>query len=243
MFEIRHDEITEEFTTRDAYNDIYLGEGILHLDSLYLWMINLLEPEKGKVLLDIATGEGHLVTLAQQKGLRAIGTDFAIEGIYKGKQESPLSGWFTADGECLPVVEDSVDYVTHIGSLEHYLDPQQGAREIARVLKPGGRACIMLPNAFGLFGNIQYVIRHGDIFDDGQPLQRYGTRAAWERILESAGLKVTSVLGYGEVPWPLTAHDRIWLLKRPKKVIRYFISKFVPLNLTNHFIFLCTRHA
>ena len=241
MFVIQHDHIDGNFTTRDAYNDIYSGEGILHRDSLYLWIINLLEPQMGKTLLDIACGEGRLVTLAQQKGLIALGTDFAMEGILIGHEESPSSGWFTGDGESLPLQNHTVDYVTHVGSLEHYLDPVQGAKEIARILKPGGKACILLPNAFGLFGNISYAMNHGDIFDDGQPLQRYGTRKAWERILALAGLKVQSVLGYSEVPYPLTAKDRIWCLKHPRKIIRYFVSMLVPVNLSNHFVFLCTR--
>lgn len=243
MFEIRHDHITEEYSTRDAYNDIYSGEGILHHDSLYLWLIHLLHPQQGKLLLDIACGEGRLATLAQQKGLKALGTDFAIEGLYKGRRESPASGWFTADGECLPLRDSVVDYVTHVGSLEHYLNPLQGAKEIARVLKPDGRACILLPNAFGLFGNVLYAMRHGDIFDDGQPLQRYGTRKAWERILQGAGLEINEVRGYGEVARPLTPEDRKWLLSRPRKIIRYMVSLMIPVNLSNHFIFICSKRS
>ncbi len=133
--------------------------------------------------MDIATGEGRLPVLALKFGLKAFGTDFAISGLRKGIKENSAPGWFTADGEQLPVSDHSIDYVTHIGSLEHYLDPIRGAQEIARVLKPGGKACILLPNAFGLFGNIQYVAKTGDVFDDGQPLQRYATRREWERLL------------------------------------------------------------
>ncbi len=241
MFEIRHEHISEDYTTRDAYNDIYAGEGILHRDSLYLWLVNLLKPEAGKTLLDIAAGEGRLAVLAQQRGLKAMATDFSLEGLYKGRRASPASGWFTADGECLPLRDGAADYITHVGSLEHYLHPEQGAREIARVLKPEGRACILVPNAFGLFGNVLYALRRGDIFDDGQPLQRYGTRVAWERILNAAGLRIEAVHGYGEVPWPLTRQDWRWLLARPVKIVRYLVTRLVPLNLSNHFVFLCRR--
>jgi SAM-dependent methyltransferase len=241
MFEIRHEQITEEYTTRDAYNEIYSGQGILHHDSLYLWLIGLLHPVTGKTLLDIACGEGRLVTLAQRKGLNAFGTDFSIQGLYKGQHESPASSWFTADGECLPLCDGMIDYITHVGSLEHYLDPLQGAQEIARVLKPDGRACILLPNAFGLFGNVQYAMRHGDIFDDGQPLQRYGTRKAWERILNEAGLEIERVYGYSGVDWPLTTPDWKWLLSRPVKILRYLLSRLIPVNLSNNFVFLCAK--
>lgn len=242
MLEIRHEYLTDEFSTRDAYNEIYSTKGILHRDSIYLWLIKLLQPQSGKTLIDIACGEGRLVTLAKNYGLKSIGTDFAIEGVIKGKMESPDAEWFTADGESLPLRDSIADYVTHVGSLEHYLNPEDGAKEIARILKPGGKACILLPNAFGLLGNIHYVLRNGDIFDDGQPLQRYGTRRAWQRILEAAGLEITSVIGYFEITPPQSFVDLIWLFTHPKKLTRFLISHLIPTNLCNDFIYLCTKH-
>ncbi len=240
MIKIWH-ESTKDRQTIDVYNEIYEEHGILHHDSLYLWAIERLKPVAGRNLMDIATGEGRLPVLAQKFGLKAFGTDFAISGLRKGIKDGPALGWFTADGEQLPVCDHTVDYVTHIGSLEHYLDPVKGAQEIARVLKPGGTACILLPNAFGLFGNIQYVAKTGDVFDDGQPLQRYATRREWERLLTSAGMRILRVYPYHEVMLPRTRKELIYLLKRPWKIIRYLITRFIPINLANHLVFVCVN--
>jgi len=241
MIEIRHSEISDSYTTRDAYNDIFIRKGILHKDSLYLWLIKLLNPEQGKALLDIACGEGRLVTLAEQKGIRAMGTDFAINGVLKGKKGSTTSGWFVADGERLPLKDNAFDYITHIGSLEHYNDPIQGAKEISRILKYNGKACILLPNTFGLLGNVLFALRTGDIYDDGQPLQRYATRKTWEKMLNDSGLQVTRVFGYNGVVFPMTKFDWKDWLSKPVKIMKYIISALIPANLSNHIVFLCTK--
>lgn len=241
MMEIRYEQMVGTAATQKAYNQMFNEGGLKQRDSYYLWLLEKLNPEPGKLLLDISCGHGRVVTLAQARGLRAMGMDFAREGLLFGLKETAQAGWAVADGEQLPVASDSVDYITHLGSLEHYLSPASGAREMARILKPGGRGCILLPNAYGLFGNVSYVFKTGDIFDDGQPLQRYATRLTWTRLLESGGLQVEQTLGYGEVEWPRTPQDMAWFLRHPVKVLRFLLSFGVPLNLSNQLVFLCRK--
>jgi ubiquinone/menaquinone biosynthesis C-methylase UbiE len=241
MLEIRHEKMEDSAHTLEAYNEIYRQDDLLQRDSFYLWLLGLLKPEADRILLDISCGQGRLVTLAKARGVNAIGLDFAVQGLYKGYRDSPEAGWVAGDGENLPVRGESIDYITHIGSLEHYLDPEAGAREIARVLKPSGKACILLPNAFGLLGNIKHVMREGEIFDDRQPLQRYATRKTWERLLCIAGLRIEKTIDYGEIEFPRTVKDLMWFARHPQKIIRYVLCHFIPFNLTNHFVFLCAR--
>jgi SAM-dependent methyltransferase len=241
MFEIRPEKIDNLTSAQEAYNQIYKHKGILHRDSFYLWILSLLNPHPGKYLIDISCGQGRLVTLAQSMDMRAIGMDFAFQGILMGKTESPQSHWFVGDGESLPLENCIIDYATHIGSLEHYLNPLLGAKEIYRILKPGGKAAVLLPNAFGLFGNIKHVMGSGEIFDDGQPIQRYATRSTWEKILTGSGLKVIRTVAYAEIERPRTSQDILWFFCRPNKVLRYLLSAFIPINLANHFVYICTR--
>lgn len=227
--------------TQAAYSEIFSYEGLLQRDSFYSWIISLLNPKAGKTLADISCGQGRLVASAEELGLHTMGIDFAIEALRDGQKHSSSARWIVGDGEQLPLKDKSVDYVTHIGSLEHYIQPGCGTREITRILKPGGIACILLPNAFGLFGNIRYVCSTGDVFDDGQPLQRYGTRRFWERLLVDNGLKIIKVVGYGEVEFPRDTDDIIFLLKKPQKLFRLLLSAIIPVNLSNHFVFICSR--
>ena len=239
MLEIRHEKMDRTEDTQRRYNDIYRDDGIQQRDSFYLWLVGLLKPQPGRLLLDISCGQGRLVRFAKEQGLRVIGMDFAEDAVRIGiRSESPQSGWAVADGERLPVADGSVDYVTHIGSLEHYQDPQQGLFEIRRVLKPTGTACILLPNSFGLFGNIKHVMATGEIFDDGQPLQRYNTRSGWEAMIREAGLAAFDLLKY-EREWPRTTRDLFWYLKSPRKIARLFAAWFIPVNLANCLVFLC----
>lgn len=241
MLEIRHDRMTDTAATLEAYNQLYADAGILHRDSFYLWLIGQLAPEPGSRLLDISCGEGRLTTLARRRGLRAVGIDFAEVSLRKARQAEPARVWAVGDGERLPLADASVDCITHIGSLEHYMAPERGAAEIARVLRPGGRACVLVPNAYGLWGNIAHVWRSGEIFDDGQPLQRYATRRTWERLLEAGGLRVMRTIGYGELEFPRTWRDARWLSARPHKLLRYLLSLLIPTNLANDLVFICAR--
>lgn len=238
MIEIRHNRMDNTTDTQQAYNQIYQQKGILLHDSFYLWLISLLKAPRGSLLLDISCGQGRLVTLGQQQGLRVIGTDFALKGLKKGQKASFQTAWVVGDGEFLPIAPKSVDYVTHIGSLEHYQNPEAGIAEIRRILKPGGVACILLPNTFSLLGNVKYSWKTGGVFDDMQPLQRYNTRAGWQRMLVENGLIPFRTLKY-EREWPRTWPDLLWYLTHIGKTVHLLITRLIPLNLANCFVYLC----
>jgi len=241
MLEIRHESVLGGRSTRVAYDAFYQERELLMRDSFYLWLIGLLEPQRGRSLLDISCGHGRLVQLAHRRGLRATGLDFSVEGMRRGVKQTPRAGWVAGDGEQMPFADASFDYITHIGSLEHYVDPQRGAREIARLLKPEGRACILLPNAFGLLGNIRHVYKTGEIFDDEQPLQRYATHRTWQTLLERGALWVERMAPWGEVNRPRTVRDWLWSVRRPQKAVRALLAALTPAHLANHFVFLCRR--
>jgi SAM-dependent methyltransferase len=242
MIEIRHQNMDTTLFTQSAYNQLYQEKGICQRDSFYLWLISLLKPQTGDLLLDISCGQGRLVTLAQQQGLRALGMDFAEGAVRMGAAESPQAGWAFSDGEQLPLPPSSVEYVTHIGSLEHYQNPDAGMSEIARVLKPQGTACILLPNSYGLLGNIKSVWQTGQVFDDGQPLQRYNTPVGWREMLVKNGLIPIRMFKY-EREWPRTWKDLVWYIFHPAKFARLFVVWLVPLNLANCIVYLCQRRS
>jgi len=240
MLEIRHPGMDDTSATQQTYNQLYQTEGIRQLDSFYLWLISLLKAPADKRLLDISCGEGRLVVLARRRGFRATGIDFAYAAIKEGRSQDAHAWWIVGDGEILPIVSASYDYVTHIGSLEHYQNPAAGIRELARVLKPGGVACILLPNSYGLVGNIKHVYKTGDIYDDGQPLQRYNTLIGWQRMLEAYQLLPFKILKY-EIERPRTLSDLLWFLSHPLKILRLLFSVFIPVKLGNCIVYLCKR--
>lgn len=237
MIEIRH----VPGSTRAAYNDIYDAVGIRHPDALWEWLLGVVDARPGMRLLDVACGEGQLVRLALRRGIEAHGVDLSEVALAKARREAPSAVLSTANGETLPYPDEAFDRVTNMGSLEHYEDPVRGAAEMARVVKTDGRVCLHVPNTFGLRWNVLYAWRHGDVHDDGQPIQRYGTRAQWTRVLEAGGLAVERVLGYDEAaPLPRTVDGWFGMVRHPSRCLGP-ATRFLPVDMAGIFLFVCRK--
>src|SRR5213593_5244425 len=99
------------------------------------WILGLLSPRPGSLLLDVACGRGSFLRYAADRGLEVAGIDISPVAIEAARRRLGADvDLRVGSGENLPFDDDSFDYVTCLGSLEHYIDPEQGAREIARVL-------------------------------------------------------------------------------------------------------------
>lgn len=241
LVEIRGRQIDTIARSLAAYDKLHAIGLLRQRDSFYKWLLSLLHPVAGRRFLDVSCGQGPLLHFAALARLDAYGVDIALEAI---RQAHNTSGddlrSHVGDAELLPYPDDTFDYVMNIGSIEHYLHPWQAILEMSRVLKPDGLACILLPNTFGLLGNILHVWRTGDVFDDGQPLQRYGTRRQWQRLLDENGLTTVRVAKF-ERAWPRTRADALWYALRPHKLFRVLITPFIPLNLASFLVFLCRK--
>ncbi len=119
---------------------------------------------------------------------------------------------------------------------------QTAVQQMARVLKPGGRAVVLVPNSFSLMHNIWIAARDGRTNIDQQPIQRYAARLEWQALLEENGLDVTNTIKY-EIETPRTLGDWVRYLRHPKKILRLAIRPFVPLNLAFCFVYLCHKQA
>jgi SAM-dependent methyltransferase len=239
MEEIRH----QIAGNREDYNSIYRGDGISQMDSFFIWILRLLNPRGGR-LLDISCGEGQLLRFAPQFGLTACGVDISDVAARIAHDQSQAAT-LTGDAEALPYATGSFDYVTNIGSLEHYERMPLAVAEMARVLRVGGTACVLVPNTYGKRWNVQHVWRTGEIHDDGQPLQRYGSRGEWHRLLEGGGLTVLRTLGYEyERANPYTRRDALNYLRRPQRILSTLYYRMtIPVNAASMLIYVCTKRA
>lgn len=237
MVEIRH----VAGGTRAAYNAIYAGPGIRQPERLWSWLLDLIGARAGQRLLDVAGGEGQLLRHAAARGLEAHAVDLSEVALARALARAPRAVVAVANGEALPYPDGFFDRVVNFGSLEHYEDPLAGAREMARVLAPGGLACIQVPNTFGLRWNVLHAWRRGDVCDDGQPIQRYGTRAQWTALLAAGGLEVERVLGYEDLA-ALPAGPAGWLgaLRHPSRLLVGLADR-LPVEMASMFLFLCRR--
>ncbi len=239
LFEIRRIRNNENST--DAYDALYSNTSLSQIESFYLWLMDQLRlPPHGR-LLDVSCGAGELMRLAAQRGLCATGIDISEVVARAAKRTVTGSAQVcAAAGESLPFADASFDFVTNIGSLEHFIDPALGVREMSRVLRHNGQAFVLVPNTFSLLSNIWIAFRHGHTSVDEQPIQRYGARADWAALLEQNGLCVQRTLKY-ERPLPRTRADWQLYLRKPKQMLRAFAAPLVPLNLAFCFLYVCLR--
>lgn len=245
IFEIRLR--SQEPNSREAYNSIYDEGGLSQLESFYLWIVRHIKlPDRGR-LLDVSSGAGEIVRLTAKNNLNSIGIDIsesAARSASRNLQTDPSikqrTAFCVSSGEALPFADGYFDVVTNIGSLEHFIDPAQGAREMARVLHPQGKAYIFVPNTFSLLINVWEAFRFGHTSVDNQPIQRYGARQDWTILLEENGLKVIKTIKY-ERAWPYHLPDLPHYLRHPRELVRLAVAPFVPLNLAFCFLFICER--
>lgn len=143
----------------------------------------------GEAALDIGCGAGALLAALCARGAHAWGVDISREALWRAGQQAPRAHLMRADGARLPFADGAFRHVFQLGNLEHFVDLDGGIREIRRVLAPGGRAWVLLPNLF-YSGTLWRVLRGGPGPDHHQPIDRFATFAEWRALLEAGGLRV-----------------------------------------------------
>jgi polysaccharide pyruvyl transferase WcaK-like protein/SAM-dependent methyltransferase/glycosyltransferase involved in cell wall biosynthesis len=178
------------FDIRRYYNAKYREkrERAMRSQNAYSIFLDQLQVQAGK-LLDVGCGTGFLVKEAMKRGLLAYGTDISVEATQVSKQVAGQNTVVNAPGESLPFKGQTFDYLTCIGSLEHFLDMRKGLSEFARVLKSGGTACIVVPN--------ENFIGWQDTPNKGTEQQEINehlnTIDGWEGLLEENGFEVVRI--------------------------------------------------
>ncbi|MDE6040502.1 MAG: bifunctional demethylmenaquinone methyltransferase/2-methoxy-6-polyprenyl-1,4-benzoquinol methylase UbiE [Muribaculaceae bacterium] len=116
------------------------------------WLKALLrEAAKGEPVdvLDLATGTGDVALALRRRlpGANICGIDLS-EGmleIARRKNESANAGITFIQGDCLAtgLPDSSADLITIAYGVRNFQDLQAGYREMARVLRPGGKLCVL----------------------------------------------------------------------------------------------------
>jgi SAM-dependent methyltransferase len=115
-----------------------------------LRLANQYAPLTGKTVLEFGCGLGLYMNAMRRYTPRVFGFDIETERLAVARKNGieHLAG---AVGEDLPFADASFDVVFSNDVLEHVRDDRRSAREIVRVLRPGGRAVIYVPNRLYLF--------------------------------------------------------------------------------------------
>jgi SAM-dependent methyltransferase len=97
-----------------------------------------------------------------------------------------------SDVRRLPFKDGSFDAVYSMGTIEHFHDPETAVGEIHRVLRPGGRVVIGVPNRLDPFLRplLAWTLQAVGLY--GYGYERSFSRRAFRRMLEDAGFDVVA---------------------------------------------------
>ena len=110
------------------------------LDMIIAW----LPIDTRRILVD-GCGVGQYVRHLAELGYNTIGLDIDLDRVQEGAQAG-IEQLHVAAGEQLPYGDESFDAVLSHEVIEHVADDRLAAREMIRVLRPGGRVILFCPN-------------------------------------------------------------------------------------------------
>lgn len=114
---------------------------------------------KDKVCLDGGCGHGALCYFVSKLGAKkVIGVDLEPTP-YEGKFIDGKVEFVKTSLMNLPFESNSFDVVFSSGVLHHTINPEKGAAELARILKPGGKLIIGVYGKYGLFPWLLWLAR------------------------------------------------------------------------------------
>ena len=121
-----------------------------------------------------------------------------------------------ADVRSLPYRDGRFDAIYSMGTIEHFRDPETALREMHRVLRPGGRAVVGVPNRWDPFLRplLASALQAARLY--GYGYERSFSRRALRRMLETAGFEVVELEPLGGL-WSTVAVELSYGLQRYRR--------------------------
>jgi ubiquinone/menaquinone biosynthesis C-methylase UbiE len=113
--------------------------------SLKSWALDQLSPAAGETAVDVGSGTGEDVLAFARLGARAIGVEpsAALRAEAVRRAAGADVEYVEGQAEVLPFEDESVDVLRSERVLQHVDDPAAVVKEMARVLRPGGRIALI----------------------------------------------------------------------------------------------------
>lgn len=188
---------------RKYYDDLYKSDDVGNIASatynrLRVEMISDWLPKEKQRLLIVGCGnKADQILLTQNDS--AIGFDISHNAVAGVEFKEKL---FVGDVLTIPLADSSVVNLVCSEVLEHIPLIENAAKEIARVVKPGGVVIVSTPNWnswFGLFRWIGEKVFHRELTSDGQPYDDWKT---YNKLVKQIGcsFKIQKVYGVWYLP-------------------------------------------
>jgi SAM-dependent methyltransferase len=160
---------------------------------------------RGRRVLDVCCGPGHLTAALVAAGAHAEGLDFAPTMVARARANHPGVAFVEGDAEKLPYPAAAFDHVVCVFGILHLERPEAAMAEARRVLKPGGRYVLAQwakdDELLGIVGAA--IAMHGDApagLPPAPPPLRFGDADECRRALAAAGFGRIEV-GRIDIAW------------------------------------------
>jgi SAM-dependent methyltransferase len=152
------------------------------------WLCEAVDVSAGWKVLDVAAGNGNAALAAARRGCEVVATDY-VEGLLdRARLRADADGLTlatkVADAEDLPFEDGIFDAVLSTVGVMFTPDPRRAARQLVRVVRPGGRIGLANWTPEGFVGQMFRIIGQHVPPPAGvpSPLQ-WGTEAGVEALL------------------------------------------------------------
>ena len=131
----------------------------------------------GQEVLDVAAGNGNLTVVAGEEGASVVASDFAPAQVELGRKRTADEGldveWVVADAEELPFEDDRFDCAASVFGAMFAPRPDRVARELFRVVRPGGTVGMANWGPYGSQGELfECMAKYGPPLPEGVPNPR-----------------------------------------------------------------------
>ncbi len=151
---------------------------------------------RGQRMLEMGTGAGTDFLKFARAGADAHGVDLTESGVRLVRERLALEGLsarvMQADIEHLPFANDAFDFVYSWGVIHHTENTPAAAREVVRVLKPGGRFSVMIYHRYSLvclLGYLRFGLFRGRPFASVDEIARDHFESFGTKVYSEAGAR------------------------------------------------------
>lgn len=196
----------------------------------------------GDRVLQVDSGPGMLAQRLRAKGAVVTATDLSLIAVERARQKGIDAQQVVLDDEPLPFPDDAFDCVVSDSAIEHLFFYRNALAECVRVLRPGGRFVLLLPNIghwrfrlWLLAGRFPYI---KDSPTDVTHL-RFFTLYEGRRFCEKSGLRVRRTDGSAGL-WTKGLYPP-FLRRRVVRRIYARAARIWPSLFARDFILLCEK--